>query len=89
MEGIVGLVINLLIGAVGGNLAGAALKAKKSWLIVEFSRWYFGRRHRIFRAGNARHWRWKYYLASTCSIHWRRCFVVCRQSHSQIVVISK
>lgn len=28
MEGIIGLVINLLIGAVGGNLAGIALKAK-------------------------------------------------------------
>ena len=33
MEGIVGLVINLLIGAVGGNLAGAALKAKSLGLL--------------------------------------------------------
>lgn len=28
MEGIVALIVNLLIGAVGGNLAGMALKAK-------------------------------------------------------------
>lgn len=28
MEGIVGLIINLVIGAIGGNLAGMALKGK-------------------------------------------------------------
>lgn len=33
MEGIVGLLINLAIGAAGGNLAGMALKAKSLGLL--------------------------------------------------------
>lgn len=33
MEGIIALVVNLLIGAAGGNLAGMALKAKSLGLL--------------------------------------------------------
>lgn len=34
MEGIVALILNLLIGAAGGNLAGMALKAKSLGLLL-------------------------------------------------------
>ena len=83
MSGIVALFINLLVGAVGGNLAGAAMKAKSLGLLWNSVVGVLGGAIGFFRTRHAWNRRRRHHLANSCSLYRRRGFAVCCQSHSQ------